>query len=169
MLRAVPLQKVADILRRLVQEGVSVRNLRDVFESLAEWGQREKDVVLLCEYARMGLKRQLSNRHAGVGRTLRALLVGPDVEDKFRQSIRVTNAGSYLALDTEIAAQVLERLRTLLAGVPAGAGAPVLLSSMDIRRYVRSLIENELYELPVLSYQELSSDIRIQTVGQLTL
>jgi type III secretion protein V len=169
MLRAVPLQKVADILRRLVQEGVSVRNLRDVFESLAEWGQREKDVVLLCEYARMGLKRQLSNRHAGIGRTLRALLVGPDVEDKFRQSIRVTNAGSYLALDTEIAAQVLERLRTLLAGVPAGPGAPVLLSSMDIRRYVRSLIENELYELPVLSYQELSSDIRIQTVGQLTL
>ncbi len=169
MLRAVPLQKVADILRRLVQEGVSVRNLRDVFESLAEWGQREKDVVLLCEYARMGLKRQLSNRHAGTGRTLRALLVGPDVEDKFRQSIRVTNAGSYLALDTEIAAQVLERLRALLAGVPAGLGAPVLLSSMDIRRYVRSLIENELYELPVLSYQELSSDIRIQTVGQLTL
>ncbi len=169
MLRAVPLQKVADILRRLVQEGVSVRNLRDVFESLAEWGQREKDVVLLCEYARMGLKRQLSNRHAGIARTLRAVLVGPDVEDKFRQSIRVTNAGSYLALDTEIAAQVLERLRALLAGVPAGPGAPVLLSSMDIRRYVRSLIENELYELPVLSYQELSSDIRIQTVGQLTL
>jgi type III secretion protein V len=169
MLRAVPLQKVADILRRLVQEGVSVRNLRDVFESLAEWGQREKDVVLLTEYARMGLKRQLSNKYAGNTRTLRAILVGPDVEDKFRQSIRVTNAGSYLALDTEIAAQVLERLRTLLAAAPAAQSVPVLLSSMDIRRYVRSLIENELYELPVLSYQELSSDIRIQTVGQLTL
>jgi type III secretion protein V len=169
MLRAVPLQKVADILRRLIQEGVSVRNLRDVFESLAEWGQREKDVVLLTEYARMGLKRQLSNKYAGASRTLRALLVGPDVEDKFRQSIRVTNAGSYLALDTEIAAQVLERLRALLAAAPASPSAPVLLSSMDIRRYVRSLIENELYELPVLSYQELSSDIRIQTVGQLTL
>ncbi len=169
MLRAVPLQKVADILRRLVQEGVSVRNLRDVFESLAEWGQREKDVVLLTEYARMGLKRQLSNKHAGASRTLRAILVGPDVEDKFRQSIRVTNAGSYLALDTEIAAQVLERLRALLAAAPAAQAAPVLLSSMDIRRYVRSLIENELYELPVLSYQELSSDIRIQTVGQLTI
>jgi type III secretion protein V len=166
MLRAVPLQKVADILRRLVQEGVSVRNLRDVFESLAEWGQREKDVVLLTEYARMGLKRQLSNKYAGASRTLRAILVGPDVEDKFRQSIRVTNAGSYLALDTEIAAQVLERLRAITA---AAAMPPVLLSSMDVRRYVRSLIENELYELPVLSYQELSSDIRIQTVGQLTL
>jgi type III secretion protein V len=166
MLRAVSLQKVADILRRLVQEGVSVRNLRDVFESLAEWGQREKDVVLLTEYARMGLKRQLSHKYAGASRTLRAILVGPDVEDKFRQSIRVTNAGSYLALDTEIAAQVLERLRAMAA---SAAQSPVLLSSMDVRRYVRSLIENELYELPVLSYQELSSDIRIQTVGQLTL
>jgi type III secretion protein V len=166
MLRAVPLQKVADILRRLVQEGVSIRNLRDVFESLAEWGQREKDVVLLTEYARMGLKRQLSNRYAGSGRTLRAILVGPEVEEKFRQSIRVTNAGSYLALDTDVASQVIERMRAALA---AAALPPVLLSSMDIRRYVRSLIENELYELPVLSYQELSPDIRIQTVGQISL
>jgi type III secretion protein V len=166
MLRVVPLQKVTDILRRLVQEGVSVRNLRDIFESLAEWGQREKDVVLLAEYARMGLKRHLSNRHAGASRQLRAILVGPDVEEKFRQSIRVTNAGSYLALDTDIAARLLDRLR---AAVRAAATPAVLLASMDIRRYVRSLIENELYELPVLSYQELSADIRIQTVGQLTL
>ncbi len=170
MLRAVPLQKVADILRRLVQEGVSVRNLRDVFESLAEWGQREKDVVLLSEYARMGLKRYLSSKYAGASRTLAALLIGPDVEEKFRQSIRVTSAGSYLALDTEIAGQILERLRQLLASTAAGGGGTrVLLSSMDIRRYVRSLIENEFVDLPVLSYQELSPDIRIQTLGQITL
>jgi type III secretion protein V len=166
LLRIVALQKVADVLRRLVQEGVSVRNLRDIFESLTEWGQREKDVVLLCEYARMGLKRQLSSRYAGASRTLNAVLVGPDVEERFRQSIRVTSAGSYLALDTDIAAQVLERLRQLLAEAPPDS---VLLASMDIRRYVRSLIENELYELPVLSYQELSAEIRIHTVAQLTL
>jgi type III secretion protein V len=170
MLRAVPLQKVADILRRLVQEGVSVRNLRDIFESLAEWGQREKDVVLLSEYARMGLKRYLSSKYAGTSRTLSALLIGPDVEDKFRQSIRVTSAGSYLALDTEVAAQIIERLRQLLGSTAdASTGTRVLLSSMDIRRYVRSLIENEFFDLPVLSYQELSPDVRIQTLGQITL
>jgi type III secretion protein V len=178
MLRAVPLQKVADILRRLAQEGVSIRNLRDIFESLAEWGQREKDVVLLSEYARMGLKRYLSNKYAGNSKTLGALLVGPDVEDKFRQSIRVTNAGSYLALDTEVASQILGGLRELLGRVMNEAAANqnaavpqahVLLSSMDIRRYVRSLTENEFFDLPVLSYQELSPDIRIQTMGQLTL
>jgi type III secretion protein V len=169
MLRAVPLQKVADILRRLVQEEVSVRNLRDVFESLAEWGQREKDVVLLSEYARMGLKRNLSNKYAGKAKTLHALLIGAEVEDRFRQSIRVTNAGSYLALDTELAAQILDRLRRLLAESAASPGTRVLLSSMDVRRYVRSLIENEFFEVPVLSYQELSPDIRIQTLGQITL
>jgi type III secretion protein V len=171
MLRAVPLQKVADILRRLVQEGVSIRNLRDVFESLAEWGQREKDVVLLSEYARMGLKRYLSNKYAGPSKTLHALLIGPEVEDKFRQSIRVTSAGSYLALDTEVASQILDTLRKLLARGASGSPATssVLLSSMDIRRYVRSLIENEFFDLPVLSYQELSADIRIQTMGQLSL
>jgi type III secretion protein V len=166
MLRAVPLQKVADILRRLVQEDVSVRNLRDIFESLAEWGQREKDVVLLSEYARMGLRRYLSNKYAGATRILHAMLVGPDVEDRFRQSIRVTNAGSYLALDTE----VLGKVRTLkAAGDQTSAGPQVLLTSMDVRRYMRSLIENELFDLPVLSYQELTSDIRIQTLGQVTL
>ena len=171
MLRAVPLQKVADILRRLVQEGVSIRNLRDVFESLAEWGQREKDVVLLSEYARMGLKRYLSNKYAGPSKTLNAFLIGPDVEDKFRQSIRVTSAGSYLALDTEVASQILDTLRKLLNKGEGGSAAKtsVLLASMDIRRYVRSLIENEFFDVPVLSYQELSADIRIQTMGQLTL
>jgi type III secretion protein V len=169
MLRAVPLQKVTDILRRLTQENVSIRNLRDVFESLAEWGQREKDVVLLAEYARMGLKRYLSNKYAGKTRTLHAYIVGADVEDKFRQSIRVTNAGSYLALDAETAGQFHEQLRALIARAPRRAGLPnVVLASMDVRRYVRSLIENEFIDVPVLSYQELSPDIRIQTVGQIT-
>jgi type III secretion protein V len=169
MLRAVPLQKVTDILRRLTQEGVSIRNLRDIFESLAEWGQREKDVVLLAEYARMGLKRYLSHKYAGSGRMLSAYIVGADVEDKFRQSIRVTSAGSYLALDSDTAAHFHERLRALVAEAPRRAGLPnVLLASMDVRRYVRSLIENEFFEVPVLSYQELSPDIRIQTLGQIT-
>jgi type III secretion protein V len=167
MLRAVPLQKVADILRRLVQEGVSVRNLRDIFESLAEWGQREKDVVLLTEYARMGLKRSLTSKYAGPNRTINALVLSPDVEEKFRQSIRVTNAGSYLALDPELASRVLGNLRSQ---IPVEKSLnTVLLASMDVRRYVRSLIENEFFGLSVLSYQELSADVRIHPLAQITL
>jgi type III secretion protein V len=167
MLRAVPLQKVADILRRLVQEGVSVRNLRDIFESLAEWGQREKDVVLLTEYARMGLKRSLTSKYSGPDRTINALVLSPEVEEKFRQSIRVTNAGSYLALDPDLASRVLENLKSKL---PTDKKMRVVvLASMDVRRYVRSLIENEFFSLSVLSYQELSADVRIHPVAQITI
>jgi type III secretion protein V len=170
MLRAVPLQKVADILRRMVQEGLSVRNLRDIFESLAEWGQREKDVVLLTEYARMGLKRYLSSKFANADRNLKALIISPELEDKFRQSVRVTNAGSYLALDAEVATKVLENMRQQLSNQQFEAdGFPVVLASMDIRRYVRSLIENEFSDVAVLSYQELSADIRIQPAGQVSI
>jgi type III secretion protein V len=146
---------------------VSVRNLRDIFESLAEWGQREKDVVLLTEYARMGLKRSLTSKYAGPNRTINALVLSPDVEEKFRQSIRVTNAGSYLALDPELASRVLGNLRSQ---IPAEKSLnAVLLASMDVRRYVRSLIENEFFGLSVLSYQELSADVRIHPLAQITL
>jgi type III secretion protein V len=170
MLRAVPLQKVADILRRMVQEGLSVRNLRDIFESLAEWGQREKDVVLLTEYARMGLKRYLSSKFANADRNLKALIISPELEDKFRQSVRVTNAGSYLALDAEVATKILENMRQQLSNQQFETdGFPVVLASMDIRRYVRSLIENEFSDVAVLSYQELSADIRIQPAGQVSI
>jgi type III secretion protein V len=167
-LRAVPLQRVSDVVRRLVEEGVSIRNLRDIFESLSEWGTREKDVVLLAEYARMGLKRYLSNKHAGVDRVLQAYLFHPELEEKFKQSVRVTNAGSYLALDPELAARVLATLR---ANLPQDVGRllvrPVLLVTMEIRRYVRKLVENEFFELPVLSYQELSPEIQVLPMGQI--
>lgn len=167
-LRAVPLQRVTDVLRRLVEEGVSIRNLRDIAESLSEWGAREKDVVALAEYARMSLRRYLSNKHAGLDRVLQAYLFHPELEEKFKQSIRVTSAGSYLALDPELAARVLATLRSNL---PRDLGResvrPVLLVTMEIRRYVRKLVENEFFELPVLSYQELSPEIQVLPLGQI--
>jgi type III secretion protein V len=168
MLRVVPLQKVADVLRRLVEEAVSIRNLRDIFESLAEAGQREKDVVLLTEYARIGLKRYLSTRHADADRALMAMLLHPELEDKIRQSIRVGSGGSHLALDPDLAARILANLRTQRAGNGRDGTKPVaLLTSLDVRRYVRKLIETEFFELPVLSYHELAPEIAVRPVAQL--
>ncbi len=168
MLRVVPLQKVADVLRRLVEEAVSIRNLRDIFESLAEAGQREKDVVLLTEYARIGLKRYLSTRHADADRALMAMLLHPELEDKIRQSIRVGSGGSHLALDPDLAARILANLRTQRAGNGRDGSKPVaLLTSLDVRRYVRKLIETEFFELPVLSYHELAPEIAVRPVAQL--
>ena len=168
MLRVVTLQKVADVLRRLAEEGVSIRNLRDVFESLADAGQREKDVVLLTEYARIGLKRYLSNRHADTDRALQAFLLHPQLEDKIRQSIRVTGGSSHLALDPDLAARILTNLRTQRADLSTKSSKPpALLTSLDVRRYVRKLIETEFFDVPVLSYHELAPEVTVRPVAQL--
>ena len=168
VLRVIPLQKVADVLRRLVEEQVSVRNLRDVFESLADAGQREKDPASLAEYARIGLKRWLSERYAGTDRVLRVVLLHPELEERMRQSLRGTGPGAQVALDPDTSRQIgneLEALRS--AAAQEAAGPAVLLTPIELRRPLRRLIENDYPEMAVLSYQELAADIRVQPVGQL--
>lgn len=86
-LRALPLARVAEILRRLVEEEVAIRNLRDILETLADTAQREKDVYALTELTRIGLKRQISHRYAPDGH-LRAVLLEPALEEMLRNAIR---------------------------------------------------------------------------------
>jgi type III secretion protein V len=166
-LRILPLQRIADVLRRLIEEDIAIRNLRDILEGLVEWGSREKDIVMLAEYVRHGLKRYLSDKYAGPARSMRALLLHPEVEEHFRRALQVSNVGTILALDPETAQRFIQSLRTTMA--EANASGLVLLTAMDIRRYVRKLIENEFSALPVLAYGELESDVRVEPVGNVFL
>ncbi|MBJ6981817.1 type III secretion system export apparatus subunit SctV [Luteimonas sp. MC1572] len=166
MLRVVAPQRVADVLRRLAEEGVPVRNLRDVFEAITDVGGREKDVVLLTEYVRVALKREIAERHADAERTLHVLLIHPELEDKLRQSVRVAGGASQLAISPELAARLGNEVRAHLARQAAGV-QPVLLCSLDVRRHLRKLMEVDFFELPVLSYQELAPDLRIVQAGQI--
>lgn len=166
-LRILPLQRIADVLRRLIEEDIAIRNLRDILEGLVEWGAREKDIVMLAEYVRHGLKRYLSDKYAGPSRSMRALLLHPEVEEHFRRALQVSNVGTILALDPETAQRFVQSLRTTIA--EANASGLVLLTAMDIRRYVRKLIENEFSSLPVLAYGELESDVRVEPVGNVFL
>ncbi|MGY1458053.1 MULTISPECIES: type III secretion system export apparatus subunit SctV [unclassified Luteimonas] len=165
MLRVVAPQRVADVLRRLAEEGVPIRNLRDVFEAITDVGGREKDVVLLTEYVRVALKREIAERHADTERTLHVLLIHPELEDKLRQSVRVAGGASQLAISPELASRLGAEVRAHLARQAAGV-RPVLLCSLDVRRHLRKLMEVDFFELPVLSYQELAPDLRIVQAGQ---
>jgi type III secretion protein V len=167
--RLLPLQKIAEIMQRLVSESISIRNLRSILEALLEWSQKEKDTVLLAEYVRSHLKRYVSYKHCGGHNILAAYLLTPDVEDTIRNAIRQTSSGSYLALDPEIARRFTASVKEVVGDVSGRTPAPVLLVSMDIRRYTRKLIEGELYDLPVLSYQELTPEITIQPLGRIEL
>ena len=167
--RVLPIQKIAEILQRLVSEDISVRNLRTILEALIEWGQKEKDSVLLTEYVRSTLKRHISHKYSSGQNILPAYMLAPSVEDTVRAAIRQTSAGSYLALDPSVTKRLVDNIKKTVGDLRASAHRPVLLTSMDIRRYMRKMIEQDLYDLPVLSYQELTQEINIQPLARVDL
>lgn len=167
--RVLPLQKITDVFQRLVSEEISIRNLRAIFESLVEWGQKEKDTILLCEYTRGSLRRYISYKYSSGQNILPAYLLAPKVEETIRNGIRQTSAGSYLALDPLVTQQFVQQVKKTVGNLSQSRSRPVMVVSMDIRRYVRKLIEMELYELPVLSYQELTQEITVQPLGRVAL
>ncbi|NGX46256.1 MAG: hypothetical protein K940chlam2_01444, partial [Chlamydiae bacterium] len=167
--RLVPLQKLTEIFKRLVQEQISIKDLRTILEALSEWAQTEKDTVLLTEYIRSSLKRYVSYKYSQGQSILSVYTLDPEIEDMVRGAIKQTSAGSYLALDPDTVQLILSAMRNLITPTPVGGQPPVLLVQMDVRRFVRKLIEGEFPEMAVLSYQEIVPEIKIQPLGRVQL
>ena len=167
--RLVPLQKMTEIFRRLVQEQISIKDLRTILEALSEWAQSEKDTVLLTEYVRSSLKRYISYKYSQGQTVLSVYLIDPEIEDMIRGAIKQTSAGSYLALDPDSVQLILHSMRNVIVPTPPGGQPPVLLTAIDVRRFTRKLIEGDFPDLPVVSYQEIVSEIRIQPLGRIQL
>ncbi len=165
--RLLSLQKMADIFQRLVQENVSIRNLRAVLEAFIEWGPKEKDSLLLAEYVRGSLKRQISYQYASDNNQLPVYLLQPDAEEQIRGAIRQTSSGSFLTLAPQATQKFLGNIKAEVGDLGQYAHKPILLTSMDIRRYVRKLIEAEAPDLNVLSYQELTPEVTVQPLGKI--
>lgn len=167
--RLMPTQRIAEIFQRLVQEQVSIRDLRSILEALVEWSPKEKDTVTLTEYVRTALKRQISYMYSKGQNMLPAILMEPAVEETIRKAIRQTSAGAFLALEPEVTQRFMKAVSDAAGRYKTSSQKPVLVVSMDIRRYVRRLIEGEHYELAVISYQEITSEISVQPVNRIRL
>lgn len=167
--RLIPLQKLTEIFKRLVQEQVSIKDLRTILEALSEWAQSEKDTVLLTEYVRAALKRYISYKHSLGQTTLSVYLLDPEIEDMVRGAIKQTSAGSYLALDPDSVQLILGAMRNVIVPPPPGGQPPVLITAIDVRRFARKLIEQEFADVSVLSYQEIVPEIKIQPLGRIQL
>ena len=162
-LRALPLARVAEILRRLVEEEVAIRNLRDILETLADTAQREKDVYALTELTRIGLKRQISHRYAPDGH-LRAVLLGPALEEMLRNAIRHNSGAQQLALDPLEMSRLMTRFRNVVQVFKPAA----IVTAVDIRRHVRKLIEQDCFDIPVLSYHELLPSLQLEALHRVS-
>ncbi len=167
-LRVVPPQRLTDILKRLLQEGVSIRNLRDVFEAVADAGSREKDLLIMTELVRQNLKQQISHRYTDDQHRLRAILVHPDLEENIRQICRNQQPTQPVTLPPETYAHLTDQLQQFLRNCYQYPKPVVALCSSDVRRYVRRLLEDDFYQLPVLAYQELVGNVQIHPVGHLS-
>ena len=164
--RHVPVQRVAEVLQRLQREGVSIRNMRIILEVLAQWGQREKDVILLVEHVRGGLARYISNQHARDGR-IGAVLFAPATEETVRAGIRQSQGAAFLNLEPATADQLLDRIHVTFDALAATRPDVVLLVGPDVRRFVKGFIENRLPTLVVLSFSEISDTVNLDVVKSL--
>lgn len=164
--RHIPVQRVAEVLQRLQREGVSIRNMKIILETLAQWGQREKDVILLVEHVRTGLARYISSQHARNDR-IAAVLLAPDTEQLVRSGIRQSQGAAFLNLDPAQAEQLLDRLVIVMEPLLASRPEAVLLVAPDVRRFVKRFVENKLPGLSVLSFSEISDAISLDVVKSL--
>ena len=155
---------LSDVLRRLAEEGVSLRGLREILGALAEWAPVERDPVALTEHVRSALRRQITSKYIGPTGALPVYLLDPMIEETIRESIHKTPTGSYLALEPALSRDILAAVGRTLGGVGQLA---VILTSAEIRRYVRRLVEAEFPQLAVLSYQELSPETQLQPLGRI--
>jgi type III secretion protein V len=168
--KVVNVLKLTDILGRLVEEEISIRDLRGILQALAEYGQVEADNVMLTEHVRASLKRYVSNKYARGTNTLVVYLLDPQIEEAVRSSIKRTSAGTHLALEPDIAQEIVQAVKNECGHLPPTAQRPVILTAMDIRRYVRKLLEYEFNPpFSVVSYQELSPDLNIQPVARISI
>jgi len=165
-----PLNKVSEVFRRLVDEDVPIRNQRLLLEALSEWGAKEQDPVVLTEYVRTALKRQICNALAGEDRIIPVYLLDSAVEDALRNAVRQTTVGEYLALDDNVSAALVEAIRDNLREPTEGGTPPSVLASLDVRRFVRSLMSNNgMRGTSVLSYQDLSTEFTITPISTIML
>lgn len=169
--KVITLLQLAEIFQRLVQEDIAIRDLKSVFSTLAQWGEIERDTLTLTEHVRAGLKRYITHKYAGSQNTLAVYLLDPEIEELVKNSIRRTEKGNYLALEPEITQEIIEAVGKEIAShpFPPGARPPVILTTAEIRRYFRKVVELEFPQLSVLSYQELSENLRIQPIARVSL
>jgi type III secretion protein V len=166
MLRAAAPQRVSEVLRRLLDEGIPIRHLRDVFEAITEVSARERDIILVTEHVRVALRRYITQRHMGVDGTISALIAHPELEDTLRQAVRAAGQSPQIAVDPQLLQRVHAEIQSVRNEFGARFASVTLLCSMDIRRHLRRITEGEFFELPVLSFQELSADAPVIPVGQ---
>jgi len=156
------------VLQNLLREGVSIRDLRTILETMADYVPMTQDTDVLTEYVRHALSRSISMAHAGEDGVIPVITMAPEVEESIQNSIQHREHGSYLALDPRIAQKILDSLSGLMSRFEGGQ-QPALLVIPQIRPHVRRLIERYFPNLAVLSHNEIAGNMKIKSIGTVSI
>jgi type III secretion protein V len=161
------LSRLTDVLKRLIDEGVSVRNLKAILESIARWGTFLDDNAELVERIRADLRDAISFKHGGVSKSISAYLFSSTIEDAVVSAIQTIDGTEQLALAPEIAHAIVEATKATTQGSNAGITGPLFLTRPDIRRHVREILRTELAGAVVLSYRDLRPELVVEPIARI--
>ena len=165
MPKPVTLHLLADVLRRLARETVSIRDLKLIIESLGDWGRSIDNPQTLAERVRGDLRRRICFQLSSGAQTLYVYGLDSRIEEMFRMSIRRGANGDMFYMQPASVSEVVDAATRCFGNLPVTAQSPVLITEPDIRRYVMQMLSPSFPDLAVLSVEELSPHIQIHPLA----
>ena len=162
------LGEIQKVLQNLLKEGISIRDLLSIFEVLADHAATTRDTDVLTEYVCRGLKRAISSRYFVPNEVTSCITLDPKVEQDIMASIKQTEQGAYLTLDPERIRAIMDSLQAEIAKFEETGKTPIVVTSPIVRMYFKKMTEDYVKDLIVVSYNEIDSDVELQSVGMVT-
>jgi len=163
------LGEVQRVLQQLLRESVPIRDLGTILETIGDRASVTRDPLLLAEYARQALGRTITSGFLDESSTLRAISLDPQLEQEVAESLSLTSEGEFLAMDPARAQALVEGLSGHVDRATASGMRPVLICSSRVRRHLRRLLEHAFPQLPVISYNEIVTGVRVETTGMVSV
>ncbi|MEE1305774.1 MAG: flagellar biosynthesis protein FlhA [Agathobacter sp.] len=162
------LGEVQKVLQNLLEEGISIRDLLTIFETLADHAQTTRDTDVLTEYTRQALKRAISSKYFPANETTSVVTLDPKVEQEIMSSVKQTEQGAYLTLDPEKTKAIMESVESEVQKLESLGKSAIVITSPIVRMYFKKLTEDYFKDLIVVSYNEVDSNVELQSVGMVT-
>ena len=159
---------IQKVLQNLLKEGVSIRDLLSIFETLADYAPSTRDTDILTEYVRQGLKRAISSRFFPVNETTSVVTLDPKLEQTIMGAVKQTEQGAYLNLDPDKTKAIMKSVEQETKKLEDMGRPPIVITSPIVRIYFKRLTEDYYKDLIVVSYNEIESNVELQSVGMVT-
>lgn len=161
--------EIQKVLQNLLAEGISIRDLLTVFETLADHATTTRDTDVLTEYVRQSLKRAISSKYFPANEETSVVTLDPKVEQEIMGAVKQTEQGAYLALDPQRTRAIIDATQEEVSKLENLGKSPIVVTSPIVRMYYKKMTEDSLKDLIVVSYNEIESNVELQSVGMVTV